>query len=136
MRRSKAAGLIVAASVAIPAAALAQESPEFSLGTIDGLLSACTYHSENQAEVEYQFGSCIGFIRGVRVTMESISLAQGHAFSCPPGGATENGPLRDAVVEELRRTRADQLNISVFPVMDALRRLYPCPANHGAPTGH
>lgn len=127
------ASLLVSIS---PGMVLAQETSEYSLGTIDGLLSACTYQGTDRAEVEYQFGSCIGFIRGVRVTMESISLAQGHAFSCPPNGVTENGELREAVVAELRRSRDTQVNISVFPVMDALRHLYPCRAHPDSAPGH
>jgi hypothetical protein len=121
--------LIASALTALSAPSDAQEPLEYSLGSIEGLLGACTFTSDDQAEVEYHFGTCIGFIRGVRVAFETMSLAQGGApFVCPPGGVTENGAMRDAVVVELRSAAHASDEVSTMAVTDALKRLYPCPA--------
>jgi hypothetical protein len=120
--------LIAAALAALPAPSDPQEPLEYSLGSVEGLLSACTFTSDDQAEVEYHFGTCIGFIRGVRVAFETMSQARGEPFVCPPGGVTENGAMRDAVVAELRSAAHASDEVSTMAVADALKRLYPCPA--------
>ena len=110
-----------------PAApASAQELNEYSLGTVEGLLNACTYKSAVQSEVEYQYGSCIGFIRGVRVSFELFATAQGKSLTCPAKGVTDNKDMGDAVVAEIRSGRHKLSDPSIFAVMDALKKLYPC----------
>lgn len=119
---------IIAAFLAAAQAPAPADAPlEYSLGTVEGLLGACTFSSPEQAEVEYHFGTCIGFIRGIRVAFETLSLAQGRQFICPAGGVTENGVLRDAVVAEIRSGSHAMSDISTMVVVDALKKLYPCP---------
>lgn len=120
------ASIIAAALVASAIQPAAAPPLEFSLGSVEGLLAACSYTAENQAEVEYHFGTCVGFIRGVRVAFETMT-AQGESFVCPPDGTTVNGDLRDAVVAELRSPAHASTDSSIPAVVNALRRLYPCP---------
>ena len=118
---------LAAASLALIAAQPAAAPLEFPLGSVEGLLGACSYEGEVQAEIEYHFGTCIGFIRGVRVALETLGMARGEPFVCPPGGVTVNGDMRDAVVAELRSGAHQPGDVSTPAIVNALRRLYPCP---------
>jgi len=118
---------VILAIVAIGSPSTATAEPlEFELGTAEGLLKACTFSGTDQSEIEYHFGSCAGFIRGVRVTFETIKIAQGSRYVCPPDDTT-NGQLRDLVVEQIRSSRSKLTDLSPIVVSEALTRAFPCP---------
>ena len=125
--RMKVLTAVAAAAVMSTGTATAQEKPlEHMLGMVDGLYAACTYEGPDQAEVEYHFGNCVGFIRGVRVTYEVQAMEHGEHFICPPADI-QNVQLRDAVVAEIDTGKWPKDSYSPYPIVAALKKSWPCP---------
>ena len=115
---------ILAALPLIPSQTLAAE---YALNTGNGLLAACTYQGTEAREVEYQFGVCIGFIKGAANTAAVISTAQGGGDPFCGGPNIDNGQLRDVVVKALRAQPETRDQTPVMTILFALHTAFPCP---------
>jgi Rap1a immunity proteins len=120
--------LVCSMIVALASAPARAESVEFSLNTGNGLLSACTFASDEQTEVEYHFGTCIGYIKGVTNAFAVLQLAQGSKVPYCARENMDNGQLRDIVVKALRENPEQRDQTPVPAILGAMKRAFPCPA--------
>lgn len=102
------------------------ESIEYQLNTGNGLLSTCTYEGDNQSEVEYNFGTCVGFIKGVTNTFATIELASNNKSTLCARESMDNRQLRDIVVDALKSNPKSRDETPVPLIIRAMRDAFPC----------
>lgn len=118
--------VIVAASIGMSALGTPARSIEFPLNTGNGLLAACTYESPDQAEVEYHFGTCIGFIKGVTNAYAISESVAGRPVPICARANVDNGQIRDVVVKALQALPEIRDQASAPIVMAAMVLAFPC----------
>lgn len=102
------------------------ETVEYPLNTGNGLLAACTYTGAEQAEIEYHFGTCVGFIKGVTNAYTALMLAAGKQAPLCGRDGMDNGQIRDIVVKALRTSPEMRDQSSVALIIGAMTKAFPC----------
>lgn len=113
-------------SLAIGALLLSGASPadahNILINTGRGLLENCTYESDSQPEIEYHFGLCVGFIKGV-----GNAWAIRNDVRWCINVALDNRQLTAAIVTRLRLLPDSTLDGPSAPmVIAAMESAFPC----------
>jgi Rap1a immunity proteins len=122
--------LLGAASLLFTTAVFADDgagiSAEYPLNTGNGLLAACTYQGTEQSEIEYHFGTCVGFIKGVINGVETVRLIEGQKPLYCARPDIDNGQIRDVVVKALKENPEGRDGASAPIVMGAMYKAFKC----------
>lgn len=98
------------------------ESHDIPVNTGAGLLANCDYQSDDQEEIEYHFGLCIGFIKGA-----GNAWAINNEVKWCIKGQFGNKHLHEAVLSRLKILPRAMLDTSAAPlVIAAMEAAYPC----------
>jgi len=126
--------LTAAALLTLPGRA---DAAEYPLDTVSGLLASCAYDDsddDDDVEVEYQFGTCIGYIKGVGNIASMLAESQGRTLEfCVEDDDSDNEKLRDVVVDALENWQGDPDANPAPIVLMAVAHRFPCPADPGPP---
>ncbi len=96
---------------------------DLKIASAHGLKANCNYKSEDEEEVEFHYGFCLGYIKAVM----NMHPTHGETF-CIPESAS-NGTLAGAVRKTLDALPAKMMNAASYVVIAAtLETAFPCSA--------
>ncbi len=113
--------ILMPLALILGAASAPSRAHDLKIASAHGLKANCNYKSDDQGEVEFHYGFCLGFIKAVM----NMHPTHGETFCIPE--TADNGVLTGAVRKMLDALPPEMMNAASHVVIGAtLETAFPC----------